>query len=429
MDNVDAEISVIGTCLVYPDAVSQVYPMLKPEMFFSQAHQRIFSAIVSLLKKNAPCDLLSVTNKLREGNNLDAVGGAAQLTRITENIYTDSLIVNHATIVYEKFLLREYSRFAGELLMKASGEGIENVIEFAQTEIFKLSNHNEARDPKPLSASIDDLLLKIQKIQAHEIDLSGIPSGIASIDDATGGWQPQNLIIIAGRVSHGKTAMALQLAKNSAAKGFPVAIFSLEMSSTELATRFLSGVSGYSNMTIASARVNLDKLSYDSNDVALLPMYIDDTSPLSVFELRSKIKKLVVRHGVRLVIVDYLQLMKGEGKNREQEISSISRGLKSMAKELNIPVIALAQLNREVENRTDRRPRLSDLRESGAIEQDADIVAFISRPITHGEKTVEIDGEEINTNGLMLFDIAKNRNGACFTLGLKHNEHLSEIYE
>jgi replicative DNA helicase len=306
-------------------------------------------------------------------------------------------------------------------------EDLSDVIEFAEDKLFQLSNITQSSDIEPISNSIDDVLKVVQKIQNKEITMSGVPSGIRAVDEKTGGWKPTNFIIIAGRPSMGKTAMGLQLAQNSASQGYPVALFSLEMSSTEIATRFLAGVSGYNNMEISSARVDLDKLSKDCFDLSLLPIYIDDTPALSIFELRSKIKKAIVKQGIKLAIVDYLQLMHGEGQNREQEISSIARGLKAIAKEFNIPVIAMSQLNREVESRADKRPRLADLRESGAIEQDADIVVFVSRPFIYGMNTITIDSDELETKDLILFDIAKHRNGACFTLGLHHNDTFTRI--
>ena len=227
----------------------------------------------------------------------------------------------------------------------------------------------------------------------------------------------------------GKTALALALCQNSAKLNNPVGLFSLEMSDSEIAARFLSSVSGYTNVQIRNADINLDDLALKSNDIAGLPIVIDDTTGLSLMEMRSKVKKMILKFGVSLVIVDYLQLMTAEAGNREQEVATISRGLKGIAKEFNIPVIALSQLNREVENRADKRPRLADLRESGAIEQDADIVCFIFRPAVYGLATIKINKDELSSKDLILIDCAKDRNGALFTIPLYHNDSLTIIQE
>jgi replicative DNA helicase len=227
----------------------------------------------------------------------------------------------------------------------------------------------------------------------------------------------------------GKTALALSLISNPAKLKYPVCIFSLEMSESELATRFMSGSTGYTNIEIRNARIDLEKFVEKSNQVANLPIYIDDTPALTLFELRSKVKKMIIRYGVKLVVVDYLQLMKQDAGNREQEVSIISRGLKAISKEFSIPVIALSQLNRGVEERADKRPRLSDLRESGAIEQDADIVCFVYRPAIYNINSIEIDGDNYSTEGLMIIDCAKDRNGALFTKPLYHNINLTVIQE
>ena len=249
------------------------------------------------------------------------------------------------------------------------------------------------------------------------------------MDRSTGGWQEENLIIIASRPSMGKTALALILSQNAASLNCPVGLFSLEMSHKELATRFLSTASNYSNVQIRNAEINLEKLVNSSFEIAELPIWIDDTPSISLYELRSKVKKMVIRFGVKLVIIDYLQLMKGEGESREQEVSKISRGLKSISKEFHIPVIALSQLNRKCEERKDKRPMLSDLRESGSIEQDADVVGLLWRPAYYGIGTVEINKIEENSKGVLFVDVAKNRNGATGEFVLFHNESITRITE
>lgn len=423
---IDAEEMLIGTCLVYPDAVNEV--RLKPEMFYKDSHRIIFSAIIETAGMSR-CDLISVTDTLRKKNKLESVGGILCLTKLTNNIFTDQMITNYALIVKEKYLLREYIRIGQELTSKGFMEDLADIIEFAESSLFNLSDFTQSKEPKAIDRCIDELIIEIEKIQNKEKTLVGVPSGFTCIDRITGGWQPGNLIIIAGRPSMGKTALSLSLTSNPAKMNYPVCLFSLEMSESELATRFMSGVTDYTNVEIRNARIDLETFVSKSNSVANLPIYIDDTPALSLFELRSKVKKMILRYGIKLIIIDYLQLMKQEAGNREQEVSIISRGLKAISKEFNIPVIALSQLNRGVEERADKKPRLSDLRESGAIEQDADIVCFVYRPSVYGIKTVEIDQNNYSTDGIMIIDCAKDRNGALFTKALYHNINLTVIQE
>lgn len=424
--NIQLEKSVLGICLVYPDTINSV--RLKPDMFYDDKHKKIFQAMREVSSKGA-CDLITVTEQLRKSGMLDFAGGAMYITKLTEQIFSDQQAEQYAMLIKEKYLLREYIRISYEIIDKSYQEDISDVIEHAEGSLFRLSDFTQSKEPRQISNCIDELLKDVEKIYTKEKSLIGIPSGYTSIDRKTGGWQPGNLIIIAGRPSMGKTALALALCQNSAKLNNPVGLFSLEMSDSEIAARFLSSVSGYTNVQIRNADINLDDLALKSNDIAGLPIVIDDTPGLSLMEMRSKVKKMILKFGVSLVIVDYLQLMTAKAGNREQEVATISRGLKGIAKEFNIPVIALSQLNREVENRADKRPRLADLRESGAIEQDADIVCFIFRPAVYGIKSLVIDKDEIPSSGMILIDCAKDRNGALFTIPLYHNESLTVIRE
>lgn len=424
--SIEAEEMLIGTCLVYPDAISEA--RLLPEMFYKDSHKKIFKSILEIVNKGN-CDVITLTDSLRKKGELESVGGILALTKLTNNIFTDQMIVNHALIIKEKYLLREYIRIGSTVSGMAYSEDLSEVAEFAENGLFKLSDFTQTKEPKKIDRCIDELIIEIEKIFNKEKTLVGVPSGFTSIDRITGGWQPGNLIIIAGRPSMGKTALALTLSINPAKYNYPICMFSLEMSESEIATRFMSGVSGYTNVEIRNANIDLDKFVSKSNDIANLPIYIDDTPALSLFELRSKVKKMIIRNGVKMVIVDYLQLMKADAGNREQEVSIISRGLKAISKEFSIPVIALSQLNRGVEDRSDKRPRLSDLRESGAIEQDADIVCFIYRPAYYNMSTIELDKETISTQDLMIIDCAKDRNGALFSKPLYHNSSLTVIQE
>ena len=425
----DAEQAIIGTCLSYPDAIIEISSILTPEMFYLESNRQLYIAILETAKKTGSSDIISISDYLRKAGTLDSFGGVVGLSKRTDNIVSNAYLLNSVYIVREKFALRQYITLSRKLANIAYQEDLADVIEFAEGELFNISNFTQNKEPKIISRCVDEFLIEVEKIINKEHSLSGVASGFTSLDRLTGGWQPQNLIIIAGRPSMGKTSVALALAKGAASLKFPVGIFSLEMSETELTGRLLSSVSGKSNMELRLGRVDLMDLGLKSNKIATLPIFIDDTPAITVFELKSKIKKLIVRHNLKLVIVDYLQLMKADAGSREQEVSQISRGLKALAKELNIPVIALSQLNRSVEDRSDKVPRLSDLRESGAIEQDADIVAFIYRPAYYNIREPKINGEVMDSEGLLVFDIAKNRNGACNSIPLYHNDSLTVIQE
>lgn len=425
---IDIEAVVLGTCLLFPDTVNDLH--LKPEMFYKDAHRKIFDAILTVSRKGG-VDIVTVTDHLRNRDQLDQVGGVMALTNITNNVVSSQMIDFHVKILIEKHIKREYIRIAYELQNKAYDNflPLEELIDFSESELFKLSDITQSRDIERLAKAIDDQLLEMQKIINKEKKLTGIPSGFTDLDRATGGWQEDDLIIIASRPSMGKTSLALAIAYNAASMGFASGIFSLEMSTKQLATRYLSRASGYSNVQIRNANVNFDLLIEKCHDVAMLPIWIDDTPAISIFELRSKVKKMILRHGVKIIIVDYLQLMKGTGDNREQEISKISQGLKAIAKEFHIPVIALSQLNRKCEERKDKRPMLSDLRESGAIEQDADVVGLLWRPAYYSIPSVTVDDHEISSSGILFMDVAKNRNGSTGDYVLYHNEALTVIQD
>jgi len=423
----EAEQAIIGTCLVNAEAINEIITILTPEMFYLESNKQLYSALVEVTKKTGQADLISICDYLRVKDQLDNFGGILGLTKRTSGIVTDQYLMNYVYLVKEKYILREYIYSAAKLTNMAYMEDLADVVEYAEGTIFQISNFTQNKEPRRINGIVDEYLVEIEKIINKEKALSGIASGFTTIDRLTGGWQPSDLIIIAGRPSMGKTAVALSLAKGAAENKIPVAIFSLEMSESQLVGRYLSGVSGRTNLELRTGKVDLMELSCKSNDIAILPIFIDDTAGITLFELRSKIKKLILKEGIRLVVIDYLQLINQEAGSREQEVSKISRGLKAIAKEFNIPIIALSQLNRSVEDRSNKIPRLSDLRESGAIEQDADIVCFVHRPAYYKIPTVTINGEEIASAGVMVFDVAKNRNGAIFTMALYHNEALTKI--
>jgi replicative DNA helicase len=424
----DMEMAVLGICMVYPDSIHEI--RMIPEMFYKDAHQKIFKAILDVSAKGL-VDLLTVTERLRAFNELDAAGGPVYITGLTEGIYTDKMIDIYSKVVKEKFYKRELIRISTEVQNRAFDDtyDIAELWEYTEKSIFELSDETHSQEPIHISQGVDELIEEVRQIYEKEKSLVGIPSGFTTIDRITGGWQPANLIVIASRPSMGKTALALALTANPAKMNYPACMFSLEMSRIELVTRFMSGSSGYANIEIRNARVDFDRFVNSSHEIAGMPVWIDDTPAIGLMELRSKIRKQVMKNDIKLVIVDYMQLMSAEAKSREQEVSIISRGLKAIAKDFNLPVIALSQLNRQVEDRADKRPRLADLRESGSIEQDADIVCFIYRPAVYNIRTITYEGLEISSQNLMMIDCAKNRNGALFSIPLYHNSSLSVIQE
>lgn len=423
---IDIESAILGCCMVYPDSVFEL--KLTPDMFYKDAHKKIFTAILETAKRGG-CDILTVTEELRRTNDLDNVGGVLYITQLTANIISDQMIEQHSLIIREKYIKREYIRISAELqnISFDNFVPLDEVVDYVESELFKLSDMTQMRETEKLSRIIDRQITEIEQVYKKEKKLTGVPSGFSNIDRSTGGWQEENLIIIASRPSMGKTALALTLSMNAARMNQPVGLFSLEMSQKEIATRILSTASGYTNVEIRNAEIDLEKLVKDSWEVSELPLWIDDTAAISLYELRSKVKKMVVRHGIKLVIIDYLQLMKGLGDSREQEVSGISRGLKAISKEFHIPVIALSQLNRKCEERRDKRPMLSDLRESGSIEQDADVVAMLWRPAYYNITSVMIENCEESSEGVLFVDIAKNRNGATGDYILYHNTSLTKI--
>lgn len=425
---IDVETALLSICLTSPGAIYETG--LKPEMFYKEAHRLIFQAAIDLLQ-SGPVDIITVTNKLRNNNQLEAIGGPVYISQITSAFYSDSMTAYYSAIIKQKYIQREFIRYSSELQTRSFDDSLDlfDLVEFAETGLFNITNFSQKKEPLPLSKCVDEFLIEVEKIYNKEKELTGIPSGYTRIDRITGGWMPGDLIIVAARPSMGKTAFALNLAKNIASFKYPIAVFSLEMSYNQLVSRLLSGESGYSNVEIRNANINFDKLVESSHSIASLPVFIDDTPGLSLFELRSKVKKLIIKQGIKMIIIDYLQLMTNKSESREQEISSISRGLKLIAKEFDIPVIALSQLNREVENTKEKRPKLSNLRESGAIEQDADIVCFLFRPYLYDILEIYIDDSNQSTKDMLIVDCAKDRNGALFSIPLFHNDAMTIIKE
>lgn len=424
----ELEEAVLGAIMLEKTAVDTAFEHLKPECFYSEAHQKIFAAMQGLQQKNFPIDLLTVVEELKAKEELEMVGGAYYITKLTNSVVSTAHIEIHARIILQKFIQRELIRISNEIIGEAYEDSTDvfDLLDLSETKLFEIANNYLRSETESIGNVLVDTVKRIDELRVRQDEITGIPSGYPALDHVTYGWQPGDLIILAARPSMGKTAFALNLARNAALhpqKPTSVAVFSLEMSASQLVQRILSAESEVMLEKIARGTLQdyeMNQLhSKGINVLSKAPLHIDDTPALNIFELRAKCRRLKNKHNIGLIIIDYLQLMSGSGENRnsnrEQEISRISRDLKGLAKELQVPIIALSQLSREVEKRKDKNfiPQLSDLRESGAIEQDADIVMFLYRPEYHDLKQDEDGG---STEGKAYLKIAKHRNGQLDTL-------------
>ncbi len=415
--SLDAEQSIISAILIDNAALLDIVDILSPEDFYRSAHQKIFAAITSLFTDNEPADLVTLTNRLKESGHLEEIGGATYLAKLVDTV---PLAVNpqqYAKIIHDKAALRRLIEKANSIVTRCFEErgNIEEVIDFAESSIFEISDHRIKQPFHPLSTLINHNIDMLEERQGNRALLTGITSGFTDLDRLTSGFQKSDLIILAARPAMGKTALALNIARNAAVDAnVPVAVFSLEMSREQLSMRLLTSEAKIDSFRLRGGFTGEKewlKLTDAAGALEQAPIFIDDTPDITAMEIRAKARRLSMNHDVGLIIIDYLQLMRG-GRNTERrdlEISEISRALKGLAKELNIPVIALSQLNRMLEQRSDKRPVLSDLRESGALEQDADLVAFIYRDEIYNK-------EENNPNkGKAEIILAKHRNGPVGT--------------
>lgn len=433
---VDLEEVVLGAMMIDKKGVDDIIDILSADVFYKEAHQHIFEAIVKLFEGTQPIDLLTVASQLKKDGNLDLVGGEFYLIQLTQKVSSSAHIEFHARIILQKFIQRSLIKISSEIIEDSYDESTDvfDLLDTAESKLYEITQGNIKRSSETAQNLVIQAKKRIEEIAKKE-GLSGVPSGFERLDKLTSGWQPSDLVIIAARPGMGKTALTLSMARNMAVEyKIPVAFFSLEMSSVQLITRLISSETGLSSEKLRTG--NLQKHEWEQLNVKVkglekAPLFIDDTPSLSIFDLRAKARRLSSQHGIKLIIVDYLQLMTAggsqKGGNREQEISTISRNLKALAKELNVPVIALSQLSRAVETRGgSKRPLLSDLRESGAIEQDADIVSFIYRPEYY--KITEWDDEERSpTDGQAEFIVAKHRNGGLDEIRLKFIGHLGKF--
>ncbi len=412
--NMEAEQAVLGGILIDNEAIHQVLEIVEVEDFYRESHRKIFLVFLELYEQNQPIDLVTVCEALQKKQQLEEVGGATFLASLVEVIPTASNIAYYAKIVKEKSILRKLITRATYIINQCvapTDENIEEILDRAEQTIFEVSQERIQTSYYSLKDVIKSTFQTIQSITQKDSYITGIPTGFIDFDRLTSGFQPSDLIIIAGRPSMGKTAFALNIAANAASKHkIPVGIFSLEMSKEQLTTRMLCAEAKVDSQKLRSgflAEHDWQLLIEAASVLSEAPIFIDDTPAISVLELRAKARRLKSEHNISLIIIDYLQLMKGKGGNerREQEISEISRSLKALAKELNIPVVALSQLNRKVEDRENKRPRLADLRESGAIEQDADLIAFLYRDEVYNQR------EDNPNRGMAEVIIGKHRNG------------------
>ena len=410
---------VLGACMLERDAYMNVCDLLVPDSFYDPVNKKIFEAITTLGLNQRPIDMMTVTEQLRKDGTLEEVGGALHITELTARVYSSANIEYHAGIIAQKYLARRLINFAANVETKAYDESndVEELLQEAESGLFDISQNQLKREVTQIDPVVNLAIEQIQNAANSESGLSGLQTGYRDLDKITSGWQNSDLIIIAARPAMGKTAFVLSMAKNMAVDyNIPIAIFTLEMSNVQLIKRLISNVAGLEGEKIKSGRLSNEeeiRLHSRIRNIYGAPLYLDETPGLSITELRTKARRLVREKGVRMIMIDYLQLMNATGLklgSREQEVSTISRSLKALAKELDIPIIALSQLNRSTESREDKRPVLSDLRESGAIEQDADIVCFIHRPEYYTKATE--DGEGINIRGLAYLIVAKHRSGA-----------------
>ncbi len=425
---VDLEEVVLGAMLIDKKGVDEVVDILSADAFYKEAHAYIFEAIFSLFRAGEPIDLLTVSSELKREKKLEAVGGEYYLVQLTQKVSSSAHIEFHARIIIQKYIQRSLIQISNEIIKESYDESTDvfDLLDMAESKLYDVAQGNIKTETETAQSLVLQAKQRIEEISNKE-GLSGIPSGFDELDKLTSGWQPSDLIIVAARPGMGKTALTLSMARNIAVgQGIPVAFFSLEMSSVQLITRLISSETGLNSEKLRTGNLathEWEQLNVKVKSLEKAPLYIDDTPSLSIFDLRAKSRRLASQYGIKLIMIDYLQLMtaamNNKSGNREQEISTISRNLKALAKELNVPVIALSQLSRAVETRGgSKRPLLSDLRESGAIEQDADIVSFIYRPEYYQIEEWD-DEERTPTEGQAEFIIAKHRNGGLDSFRLK----------
>lgn len=420
----DLEEAVLGALMLEKNALNAVVEFLKPEHFYVEAHKEIYTAIVDLFKSSEPVDMRTVVNQLRKQGKLELVGGAYIIAELTAKVSSAANIEYHARVIIEMAIKRDLIQIASQIHHDAY-EDVTDVFELldkTEQSIFQISDSNLKKNYDNMRNLMTRAIQELQVLKEHKDGLTGVPSGFTELDRMTSGWQRSDLVIIAARPGMGKTAFVVSALRNAAVDfKIPVAIFSLEMASIQLVNRMISAEAELESEKIKKGNLadhEWTQLVHKTSKLSSAPIFIDDTPAISILELRAKCRRLKAEHGIQIIVIDYLQLMRGEQSgNREQEIASISRSLKGIAKELNVPVLALSQLSRSVETRGgDKKPQLADLRESGSIEQDADIVMFLYRPEYY---KITVDEEGMPTQGTGEVIIAKHRNGSTGSVKLK----------
>ncbi|WP_449246936.1 replicative DNA helicase [Desulfarculus baarsii] len=438
--DLEAEQGVLGGVLSQgEDVLAGIAASLKADAFYDRRHAHIYSAMLTLYDKGRPVDLITITSRLRDDGRLDEVGGAAYLAELADIVLSPAHVDHYAELVRDKALLRAFIGAATEGIEEAfTNQGDPDMaLEAAEKAIFQATQQRLNKSLLPMRDVISSALAVIEARFKNKGQVLGVTTGFKALDRLTTGLQPGDLIIIAGRPSMGKTAFALNIAANAALRGgVPTAVFSLEMSAEQLGLRLLASEARVSGSKIRSGFLNQNQdwpnLTEAADRLSQAPIFIDDTPAITVLEMRSKARRLKSEHNLGLVLVDYLQLMRGRANSdsREQEISDISRSLKALAKELDLPVVALSQLNRKVEERPNKRPILSDLRESGAIEQDADVIAFIYRDKVYRQKSNKEDGDDapvMPDDNIAEIIIGKQRNGPTGTVKLAFLDDLTKF--
>jgi replicative DNA helicase len=427
--NIEAEEAILGAILIDPDAIIRVATMIRPEDFYRERHGWIYDTALALHERREPIDLLTVCDELERREQLDQVGGTQYITALVNAVPTSIHAEHYARIVERTATRRRLIDAAGQIagLAYQEADDVDEVVDRAEQVLFGVSERRISRELVPIRQVLSDYYDRVEYLTRHRGEMIGIPTGFSDIDRLLGGLQRSDMIILAARPSVGKTSLALSIAHNAAKKyDRRVAFFSLEMSNEQVVQRLISAETGINAQRLRRGEIEQDewgRFAKATSDLAESHLYIDDTPGVSALELRTKARRLHAEVGVDLIVVDYLQLMRGDyrSENRVQEISSISRALKALARELNLPLLALSQLSRGVESRTDKRPILSDLRESGALEQDADVVMFIYRDEMYNENT-----ERPNLADIM---VAKHRNGPTGTVSLYFRKELAQFLE
>jgi replicative DNA helicase len=422
--NLEAEISVLGAVLQDPAALLKAMEVLRPPDFYKEAHRKIFGACLDLFERNEPVDLVTLANELMRRQQLEEVGGTSALSALVDAVPTAANVAYHARIVKDKALLYALIQKATAVVSRAYADkdNVDDVLDWAEQQIFEISQDKISRSFVPVKSVLKGTFQLIEKLYDRKSHVTGVPTGFKKFDEMTAGLQASDLVVVAGRPSMGKTSFCLNVAQHAAIQErIPVAIFSLEMSKEQLVQRMLCSVAKVDSHKLRTGYLSdadWPRLTTGAGILSESPIFIDDTPGISLLEMRAKARRLKAEQGLGLVIIDYLQLISGRGRveSRQQEISEISRSLKAMAKELAVPVVALSQLSRAVESRQPPRPQLSDLRESGAIEQDADVVTFLYRPAFYRtRKEDELEEPEDNTTEVI---IGKQRNGPTGTVHL-----------